>query len=63
MTNDIFLKGFWPPEAKVTVDLGLIPPLEKSFSFLYNPGMNKRQTKNGFLLHLKLAPGTFNKRR
>jgi hypothetical protein len=22
MTNDICLKGFWPPEAKVTVNLG-----------------------------------------
>jgi hypothetical protein len=22
MTNDIYLKGFWPPEAKVAVDFG-----------------------------------------
>ena len=22
MTNDLCLKGFWPPEAKVVVDLG-----------------------------------------
>jgi len=22
MTNDIFPKGFWPPEAKAAVDLG-----------------------------------------
>ncbi|MGD2086776.1 MAG: two-component regulator propeller domain-containing protein [Candidatus Aminicenantes bacterium] len=34
--------------------LKLLPPLEKSFSFLYNPGMNKRQTKSGFLYFLWL---------
>jgi hypothetical protein len=29
MTNDHCLKGFWPPEAKVEVDLGIgyTPPL------------------------------------
>ena len=40
MTNDICLKGFWPPEAKVTVDFGLEPGL-KSFSFFLNDPMFK----------------------
>jgi hypothetical protein len=26
MTDDICLKGFWPPEAKVAVDLGTANP-------------------------------------
>jgi hypothetical protein len=29
MTNDICLKGFWPPEAKVAVDLGNLQVLTK----------------------------------
>jgi hypothetical protein len=41
--------------------LKLLPPLEKSFSIIYNAGMNKRQTKKGFyctwhLSNLRLAP-------
>jgi hypothetical protein len=32
----------------MTSSLKLIPVLEIFLSFLYNPGMNKRQTKNGF---------------
>jgi hypothetical protein len=29
MTNDHCLKGFWPPEAKVAVDLGVLKKLKK----------------------------------
>lgn len=29
MTNDICLKGFWPPEANVTVNKGFLFPFKK----------------------------------
>ena len=40
MTNDICLKGFWPPEAKLMVDSGILTTLEKN-TFLWYPAFLK----------------------
>jgi hypothetical protein len=42
MTNDRFLKGFWPPEAKIDGEFRRIPSLDFSlflwYLFLLEPG-------------------------
>jgi hypothetical protein len=35
MTNDHFLKDFWPPEAEMTVDSGTLPPAARGALFTY----------------------------
>ncbi len=43
MTNDICLKGFWPPEAKLTVDFGNYNQLEKKLVLLYNHDLKEEK--------------------
>jgi len=48
MTNDIFLKGFWPPEAKMTVDLGRNSRLNfiQIYAIYYDELLSDKSSKN-----------------